>query len=209
MTTTNKRLLISESRDDLNRCTPCRENPTNATRTLPTPVHVRFLRVVPVRGNLSWVVNRVGQSHCFWEKGLPIQSTAHQLIDPWVHTQFLSWANQWSSGESHTSINSRLLGLPGIYHRHTIGTFNTCSWGATERSLIDTCGGYDLEGVGLPRTHSPTFSTSCPHFPLVAPPDLHFNQVLTTKLKCWVLKNIWSPRGLSTTRPSIVAYIYA
>jgi hypothetical protein len=25
----NKRLLISESHDDLDRCTPCRENPTN------------------------------------------------------------------------------------------------------------------------------------------------------------------------------------
>jgi hypothetical protein len=41
MAVTNKRLLISESRGDSNRCTPCRGNPINKTRTLPTPVHVR------------------------------------------------------------------------------------------------------------------------------------------------------------------------
>jgi hypothetical protein len=48
--------------------------------------------------------------------------------------------------------------------------------GATERSLTDTGGGYNLEGVGLPHIHSPTFTTSCLFFPLVAPPSLHFNQ---------------------------------
>jgi hypothetical protein len=55
--------------------------------------------------------------------------------------------------------------------------FNTCSWGPTERSLTDTGGGYNLEGAGLPHTHSLTFLTSCLPFPLVASPDLHFNQV--------------------------------
>jgi hypothetical protein len=32
--------------------------------------------------------------------------------------------------------------------------------------------------------HSPTFLTSCLHFPLMAPPGLQFNQVLSTKPKC-------------------------
>jgi hypothetical protein len=40
-TTTNKQLLISESRGNLNRCTPCRGKPTNTPCTLPTPVHAR------------------------------------------------------------------------------------------------------------------------------------------------------------------------
>jgi hypothetical protein len=142
---------------------------TYAQRTLPA--------AVPVRGNLPWAADRVGQSHCSWEKGLSTQSPARRLTDPRVRTQFLSRANQWSSGESQTSINSRLLGLPGPYHRHAIGTFNTCSWGPTEWSLIDTGGVYNLEGAGLPHTHSPTFPTSCLPFPLVAPPGLHFNQV--------------------------------
>jgi hypothetical protein len=167
------------------------------------------MRAVPVRGNLSRVINRVRQSHCSREKGLPTQSTARRLTDPWVCTQFLSRAKQWSSGESHISINSRLLGLLDPYHRHAIGMFNTCSQGLTHRSLTDTGGGYNLGGAGFPCTHFRTFPTSCLLFPLVAPPGLHFNQVLTTKSKCWVLKNLWPPRGLSTTRPSTVAYIYA
>jgi hypothetical protein len=50
--------------------------------------------------------------------------------------------------------------------------------GPIERSLIDTGGGYNFGGVDLPHTHSPTFPTCCPHFPLMAPPGLHFNQIL-------------------------------
>jgi hypothetical protein len=93
------------------------------------------------------------------EEGLPTQSTTRR-------------------------VDNRLLGLPSPYHRYAIGTFNICSRGPTEWSLIDTGGGYNLRGASLPYTHSPTFPTSCPHFPLVAPPGLHFNQVLTTKPKC-------------------------
>jgi hypothetical protein len=73
--------------------------------------------------------------------------------------------------------DDQLLGLPGPYHRHAIGTFNTCSWGPTEQSLIDIGGGYNLGGAGSPHTHSPSFPTSCLPFPLVAPLGLHFNQV--------------------------------
>jgi hypothetical protein len=112
-------------------------------------------------------------------------------------------------GISQAPDDDQLLGLPGPYHRHAIGTFNTCSWGSTERSLTDPGGGYNLRGGVLPHTHSPTFPTSCLPFPLVAPPGLQFNQALLFKPQCWVLKNLWQPRGLLTTRPSIVAYIYA
>jgi hypothetical protein len=82
-----------------------------------------------------------------------------------------------SSGEKSTHVYNWLIGLPGSYHRHAIGTFNTCSRGPTERSLIDTGGGYNLGGAVLPHTHSPTFPTSCPHFLLMAPPGLHFNYI--------------------------------
>jgi hypothetical protein len=146
-----------------------------------TPVHVRrayaSCGAVPVRENLPRATDRVRQSHCSQEKWLLTQSTTRQLTDPRVRTQFLSRANQWSSGESQTYINSRLLGLQGPYHRYAIGTFNTCSWGTTKRSLTDTGGGYNLGGIGSPHIHSLTFPTSCLSFPLVAPPGLHFNQV--------------------------------
>jgi hypothetical protein len=84
--------------------------------------------------------------------------------------------------------DDQLLGLPGTYHRHAIGTFNTCSCGPTEQSLIDTGGGYNLGGASSPHTHSPTFPTSCLPFPLVAPPGLYFNQaplLKTTVLNFW------------------------
>jgi hypothetical protein len=92
------------------------------------------------------------------------------------------------SGEKSTPVDNRLLGLLGPYHRHAIGTFNTCLRGPTERSLSDTGGGYNLRGAGLPHTHSPAFPTSCPHFPLVAPPGLDFNQILVNRPKCLVFK---------------------
>jgi hypothetical protein len=155
-TATNKWLVISESHGNSNRCTPCRGKPdqhnTYASHASPRTLSVHLLRVIPIHGNLSWVVNRVGQSHCSREKGLSTQSTARRLTNPRVHTQFLSWANQWSSGENQTSINRRLLSLPDTYHWHAIGMFNTCSQGPTHRSLTDIGGGYSLEGVGFPHT---------------------------------------------------------
>jgi hypothetical protein len=99
-------------------------------------------------------------------------------------------------GKSQAPVNNRLLGLPGPYLRHVIGTFNTCSRGPTEGSLIDTGVGYNRGGAGLPHTHSPTFPFSCPHFPLMAPPGLHFNLVLAKRPKCLVFKEpmavMWS-----------------
>jgi hypothetical protein len=57
MTTTNKRLLISESRSDSNRCTPWRGKPdqhaTYASHSSPRTPGVRFLWAVPIRDNLS------------------------------------------------------------------------------------------------------------------------------------------------------------
>jgi hypothetical protein len=51
--------------------------------------------------------------------------------------------------KSQASVDNRLLGLPDPYLWHAIGTFNTCSWGPTHRSLTDTGRGYNLGGVGF------------------------------------------------------------
>jgi hypothetical protein len=59
---------------------PARENPTNTPRTLPMPVHVRFLWVIPIRDNLSRVIDRVEQAHCSWEEGFPTQSIARRWL---------------------------------------------------------------------------------------------------------------------------------
>jgi hypothetical protein len=66
MTAINKRLLISESHGNLNRCTPTaktkkpfddyqkpKQHATYASHSSPRTPGVCFLRVVPVRDNLS------------------------------------------------------------------------------------------------------------------------------------------------------------
>jgi hypothetical protein len=61
-TTTNKRLLISKSRDDSNRYTLCREKPDThdmyAFHDSPRTQHVSFLRVAHVCGKLSLAINK-------------------------------------------------------------------------------------------------------------------------------------------------------
>jgi hypothetical protein len=149
MADTNKCLLISESRGDSNRCIPHRRKSDQhhryACHASPRTPGVSLLWAVSVHGNLLWVADRVGQSHCSEEKGLLTQSIARLLADPWVCTQFLSRANQWRSGKSQTSVDSKLLGLPDPYHQHAIGTFNTCSWVPIPQYLTDTGGCYNIE----------------------------------------------------------------
>jgi hypothetical protein len=66
MTATNKRLPISESHDDSNRCTPCRGKPeqhaTYASHSSPCMPDVRFLWAVPVRDNFSLALTKSKQA---------------------------------------------------------------------------------------------------------------------------------------------------
>jgi hypothetical protein len=75
LTATNKWLLISESRDDLNRCTPCREKPdthdTYTSHANPHMPRVCFLRAVHVRGNLSQAINSIGRTLLLLRKRAP------------------------------------------------------------------------------------------------------------------------------------------
>jgi hypothetical protein len=163
----------------LNRCTPCRGKPNQHATHFPRSVRVwsTTIRIScgPHIATFHTVINRFEQIHYTREEGLPTQSTARRSSDPRVHTQLLSHNSQRAVGKSQAPVNNRLLGLPGPYHWHAIGTFNTCSREPTERSLIDTGDGYNLVGAGLPHTHSTTFPTSCPHFSLMASPGLNFN----------------------------------
>jgi hypothetical protein len=38
-------------------------------------------------------------------------------------------------GKSQASVDIQLLGLPGLYHRYAIGTFNTCSRGQPDKYI--------------------------------------------------------------------------
>jgi hypothetical protein len=87
-------------------------------------------------------------------------------------------------GVKTSSVSNQLLGLPGPYHWHVIGTFNTCSRGSTHQSLTDTGGGYNLGSAGFSHT------TPRPSQPVVSPFHLRArlvsgypNQPLPTELK--------------------------
>jgi hypothetical protein len=76
---------------------------------------------------------------------------------------------------SQTPVDGRLLGLPGPYHRHVIGTFNTCLRVPTPRSLTDTGGGYHIENLGISTTLSRPPLSRVPLIPLMAPPNLRLS----------------------------------
>jgi hypothetical protein len=102
MTATNNRLVISESHDDSNRCTPYRENPDQHATHFLRSVHVWSKTIHISRGPHISTFHEMPTDldifHCSREKGLPTQCTTRRLTNPRVHTQFLSRANQWSRG---------------------------------------------------------------------------------------------------------------
>jgi hypothetical protein len=79
MTDTNKRLLISESRGDSNRCTPCRGKLDQHVIRFPRSVRVWSMTIRISRGphiaTFHTIVNRFEQIHYTREEWLPTQST--------------------------------------------------------------------------------------------------------------------------------------
>jgi hypothetical protein len=117
MTATNKRLLISESRGDSNRCTPCRGNPTNTPHAFHAHLRVWSTTIRISRGphiaTFHAVINRFEQIHCTRDEGLPTQSTARRPSDPRVRTQLLSHKQPKSSGEKSTPVDKLTTRLTG------------------------------------------------------------------------------------------------
>jgi hypothetical protein len=157
-------------------------------KTRPTR-HVRFphqftyaRRTLPAGGPYTWQPSTSRRQS--WTKSLLLRKRAPDTIpstptdrsgDTYPVSLPSQPMKQWRKSNIHQQQATRFT---GPYHRHAIGTFNTCSWVPTEWSLIDIGGGYNLECVILLQTHSPTFPSSCLPFPLVAPNGLQFNQVL-------------------------------
>jgi hypothetical protein len=145
-----------------------------AGETRPTR-HIRF----PCQSTYVWHTLLVGGRRTWWSFTRRWQiwtdPTAPKKKGSWHNPQHADWpiresipgfslepANE-AGGVSQAPVGNQLLGLPGPYHRHAIGTFNTCSLGPTHRSLNDTGGGYHREGAGLPHT------TPHPSQPAISP----------------------------------------
>jgi hypothetical protein len=150
------------------------QHDTCAFYVSPRTSDIRFLWAISIRGNLSQAINSVGRTLLLSRK----KGSWHNPQPGWVicrfATQFLSQDSHWSSNENQTSIDSRLLVLPGPYQQHVIGMFNTCSRVPTHRSLTDIGGGYHIETSEYPQ-HSPRPSfPGVSLIPLNGPPRLHF-----------------------------------
>jgi hypothetical protein len=168
MTATNKRLLISESHGDSNRCTPYRGKSEQHTTRFPRSLciwsktthishspHIAALRETPTD---------LDRSHCSREKGLPTQPTARRLTDPRVGTQLLPQANQWSRGHKVSSCQwppTRLTGPISLtcdrYVQNLLAGTNPSVLNRHRRWLQPW-------RCRLTTYHSPTISTSYLHF---------------------------------------------
>jgi hypothetical protein len=149
MATTNKRLLISESRGYSNRCTPYKEKPDQhvmyTSHSSPRTPVVRVLWAVPICDNLLWVIDRVGRILLLPRKSAPDSTSQPGWVARGIRLNFSSNIAIEAVGLSQAPVDDWLLGLPGPYHRHAIGTFNTCSQVPTPQSLTNTGRGYHTE----------------------------------------------------------------
>jgi hypothetical protein len=180
MTTINKRLLISESHGDSNRCTPCRGKPDQhamySSHATPRTPSVRFLWAAPYVATFHESSTELSRPTALEKKGSRHnpQCATDRSAGPYPTSLLSQPMKQW--GQSQASINDQLLGLLGPYHQYAIDMFSTCSRGPTEWSLTDTGRGLQPWRCRLSLYHSPTFPTSCLPIRLVAPPGLHLTK---------------------------------
>jgi hypothetical protein len=149
---------------------------TYASHASPRTPGVRFLWAVPVRGNLSWVIDRVEQAHCSREEGLSTQSTAR------------CWPIRGSVPSfSPEPANEAVGAKPSIYQqpatRLTRPISPVCDRyvqyllvGANRTVLNRHRRGLQPWRCRLSMYHSPTFPTIYLPFPLVDPPGLHLTK---------------------------------
>jgi hypothetical protein len=168
LTVPNKRLHISKSHGDSNRCTPYRKNLINKTCIFPTLVHVCHMYAF-CGWSLYVVTSHVGPTEL---DGCTAPDSTSQ--PGWVvHVTCLSFSpkhNHWSSVlKPNIFWKIVYIGLLGPYHQHVISIFNTCSRGLTHRSLTDTGGGYNLWGAGLPHHTPRPYQPTVLHFPPKGP----------------------------------------
>jgi hypothetical protein len=137
-----------------------RENLTSMTHALPMPVLVHL--VYASCGRSPYVATHrelsIGLDGCTApEKKCSRLHLSARMSGRGTHLSFSPNTAIKAVCLSQAPVDDRPLGLPGPYHMHVIGMFNTCSWVPTPRSLTDTGGGYHLENLGIATTLSLSF----------------------------------------------------
>jgi hypothetical protein len=119
-------VLIYESNNNLNRCTPCRGKPDQHATRFPCPVRVWTSTIHISYGPhieiFHEVIDGVGQSYCSREKGDPdyIPSmVADRFVGPHLISLSLTTIEQWGKPQNCQQYAIRLI--RPIYH-HAIGT---------------------------------------------------------------------------------------
>jgi hypothetical protein len=155
MTATNKRLLISKSHGDSNRCTPCRGKPdqhvTYTSQSSPCMPGVRFIQAVPVHNNLSLAPIKSKQTPT------PGKSLDNQrqtgsavvlggLILPPIR-------QHWNRGERFQPMVIQLHQFTGPISPACDQYIQYLLTGANPSVLNRHRRGYNLGGADLPHTH--------------------------------------------------------
>jgi hypothetical protein len=139
-----------------------------------------------------------------------VLATKDRLAQPssWVASFFLPCDSPGVGERGFGPVVTQLLQLTGTINTSMRSVRSILARGANPSILNRHRRELQPWRCRLATYYTPTFPTSCLHFPPTDPPGLQFNTVLSAKLRCCVLKNLWLTRGLSTTRPSTVSYFY-
>jgi hypothetical protein len=144
-----------------------RGNLINTTRTIFTPVHV--WHVYASYGRSPYVttfhadpteLDRFTAPEKKWSR----LHLSAQLSGPWDRLSFSSNTTIEAVCLSQISVDEKATRLTEPISQHAISTFNTYSRGLTHRSLINTGGGYNLRGTGLPHHTFRSFQSTVLHF---------------------------------------------
>jgi hypothetical protein len=173
MAATNKQLLICESRDDSNRCTPCRGKPdqhdTYASHASPCTPGVRFLwrslYVATFHTNPTELDRFTAP-----EKKCSRLHLLAWLSGPRDPPQFLSQHSHWSSALKPNIYRQQATRFTGPISLACGGYVQYLLTGTNPRSLTNTGGGYHIENFGIATTLSLPFplevSTDPPNGPI-------------------------------------------
>jgi hypothetical protein len=168
----NKRLLISESHGDSNRCTCYMGKSDQHATRFPRSVRVWPSTICISCGSymatFHTVVNIFEQIYCPWE-GLPTQSIAHQLTDSRVRIQLLSHNSQWSNEKKSIFCWQPTPRLIGPINTSMGLVRSILTRGVNSSVLNQHRRGLQPWRCRLSTYHSSTFLTDGLHFPPKGP----------------------------------------
>jgi hypothetical protein len=186
MSAMNKRLLISESRGDLNRCTPYRGKPNQHVTRFSRSVRVWSSTICISRGPRIAIFHEsptdLDGSHCSREKELLTQSTTRWLSDLWGHIQFLSQDNQWSGRLKLRFCRWQATRSTGLISPACDRYVQYLITGANTSVLNQHRRGLQPWRCQLSTNHSPIFLTDGFHFP---PKGSAQSQVINQHITIW------------------------